>query len=171
MKRKKASKVEIFVDSLMPIALVMLVVITIIEFSLPQIAERYYIVIDILEVGTIAVFAGDLYYKFMHAKSIPNFLVHNWFYILAVFPFFLIFRLAEKVVGIEMSNTQMSLWLRSFIGALQESRIARFSETFRFLGISSRMLRAVYFFENPSIRHRINVKKLLNSRRHYKNPK
>ena len=70
-KTKKASKFEVLTDNLLvPIALVLLVIITVIEFSFPQISNKYFLIVNIAEIITIAIFMIDLYFKYRHAKSI-----------------------------------------------------------------------------------------------------
>ncbi len=159
--RKQAPKVEIFIDSLIPLALFLVIALTAIELSFSWVAEKYWLLVDGIEVFSIAIFVVNLYFKFRHARSIPTFLKHYWIYILALFPFFLLFRLVERLAKIQVVAEESPLWIKEFAVILRESRLVRFAGAFRFLNIFGRTLRAVYFYENPKIRHKINVKKLL----------
>lgn len=160
--RKRASKLEIFVDSLIPIAIFLIIAVTIAEVLFPKFIKPYYWAIDVIDLVVIWIFLMDLGFKFRHSKSIPDFLKHYWVYIIAIFPFFLIFRLVEKFYQISTLSSGTTVILgRYIITLLNEARIARFAELFRFLGISARLVRAFYFYEHPRIRHKINAIKLL----------
>lgn len=159
---KKASKLEIFIDSLVPYALVLIVVLTVADVFFFNSIRPYYWIVDLLDLVIIWIFMMDLLFKFEHAKSIPNFLKHYWIYIIAVFPFFLVFRLVERFYQISTISSGSTIILGRYLATLfNEARLARFAHIFRFLGVSTRLLRAVYFFENPRIRHKINAIKLL----------
>lgn len=159
---KPASKLELFIDSLIPYAIFLIIAITIAEIFFYKFVQPYYWAIDVIDLVIIWVFLMDLGFKFTHAKSVPDFLRHYWFYIIAIFPFFLIFRLVEKFYQISTLSSGTTVILGRYIASLlTEARIARFAELFRFLGISSRLVRAFYFYEHPRIRHEINALKLL----------
>ena len=160
--RKPASKVEVFIDSLIPVAIILIITITVAEVFFSKFVQPYYWVIDVIDLAIIWVFIMDLYFKFKHAKSIPAFLKRYWIYIIAIFPFFLIFRLVEKFYQISTLSSGTTIILGRYImSLLNEARIARFAELFRFLGISARLVRGFYFYEHPRIRHKINAIKLL----------
>jgi len=163
--KEKASKLEIFVDSLIPYALVLLVIITVAELFFSKFVKPYFWIIDLLDFWILTVFVMDLWFKFTHAKSIPNFLKHYWPYIIVVFPFFLVLRVLERFYQISASSASSSILIGRYIaGALSEARLAQLAELFRFINISARMLRATYFYENPKVRHKINTTKLLGLR-------
>lgn len=160
--RKRVSRFEIFIDDLIPLAIFLIILITIAEVLFSKFIKPYYWAIDVIDLAVIWIFLMDLGFKFRHSKSIPDFLKHYWVYIIAVFPFFLIFRLVEKFYQISTLSSGTTVILgRYIITLLNETRIARFAELFRFLGISSRLVRAFYFYEHPRIRHKINATKLL----------
>lgn len=160
--KKKASKFEIFIDSLIPYAVVLIVAITIGEVAFSESLRAYSRIIDLIDLWIIWVFAMDLVFKLKHARSIPYFLKHYWPYIIAVFPFFLVLRVIEKFYQVSAYSSSSTIILGRYIASLlNEARLARFAEIFRFLNVSSRILRAVYFYENPKIRHKINAVKLL----------
>ncbi|MBI1978442.1 MAG: hypothetical protein HYS62_00060 [Candidatus Aenigmarchaeota archaeon] len=160
--RERASKFEIFIDGLIPIALVLLVVITVIELFFSKFARPYRWLIDIIDFWIILIFILDLMFKYKHAKSIPDFLKHYWPYIIAVFPFFLVIRVIERFYQISTASASSTIIFGRYIAnALSEARMARIAELFRFINISARMLRATYFYENPKVRHKINTTKLL----------
>ncbi len=164
--QKPASKFEIFIDGLIPLAIILLAVITVAELFFSKFVKPYFWIIDILDFWILTVFVMDLWFKFKHAKSIPNFLKHYWPYIIAVFPFFLVLRVLERFYQISASSASSSILIGRYIaGALGEARLAQLAELFRFINISARILRATYFYENPKVRHKINAMKLLGLRR------
>ena len=163
--RQRVSKLEIFIDSIIPFAIILLVLITIVELFFSKLAKPYFWIIDLIDFWIITIFIMDLWFKFKHAKSIPTFLKHYWPYIIAVFPFFLVLRVVERFYQISASSASSSILIGRYIaGALEEARLARLAELFRFINISARMLRATYFYENPKVRHKINTMKLLGLR-------
>ncbi len=160
--RKHPSKLEVFVDSLIPLSIFLIIIVTVAEVFFLKFIQPHYWIIDTIDLAVIFVFVMDLGFKFRHAKSIPNFLKNYWIYIIAVFPFFLIFRLLERVYQISTLSSGTTIVLGRYVATLlTEARIARFAELFRFFNVSSRFLRAVYFYENPKVRHKINAEKLL----------
>jgi hypothetical protein len=162
--RKRASKFEIFIDNLVPYALFLIIVMTIGDLLFSKLLKPYYWIVDLIDLWIIWIFAMDLVFKFEHAKSIPYFLKHYWIYIIGVFPFFLVVRVAERFYHISasaISSPSTIIIARYVAGFLNETRLAKFTELFRFFGASSRFIRAIYFYENPKVRHKINVKKLL----------
>lgn len=164
--RKKTSKLEVFVDSLIPLALFLIIIITVAEVFFLKIVQPYYYIIDAVDLLIVFIFVIDLGFKYRHAKSIPDFLKRYWIYIIAVFPFFLVFRLLERFYHISTLSSGTTIILGRYIATfLNETRIARFAEFFRFMGISTRLVRAFYFYEHPKVRHKIKAMKLLGSGR------
>ncbi|MEM5797118.1 MAG: hypothetical protein QW818_00125 [Candidatus Aenigmatarchaeota archaeon] len=157
---KNTSKLEIFVDSLIPLAIILIIIITIAEVFFKKFIQPYYYIVDIIDLVIIFIFVLDLGFKYRHAKNIPDFLRRYWIYIIAVFPFFLVFRLIERFYRISISPDTTTI-LRNIVALTKDARIARFAELFRFLGVSARLVRAFYFYEHPKVRHKINITKLL----------
>lgn len=161
---EKASRFEIFVDSLMPFAILALIIIIVADIFFSKFSKQYSLFIDLIDLAVIWLFAMDMIFKLKHAKSIPRFLREHWFYIIAIFPFFLVIRLLERFYQISLSaaSSQTTILLGRYISTfLKESRILKGIEIFRFLNISARLVRAFYFYENPKVRHKINIRKLL----------
>ncbi len=90
-------RLELFVDKAIPYALVLLASILVIEFFFKAFAERILFLIHTLDWLIVCIFVVDLYFKYRRTKGVPNFLKSYWLEILAVFPFFLLFRLLELV--------------------------------------------------------------------------
>lgn len=87
-------KLEHLIDILIPYALVLLIGILVVEFAKPVWMEDYPF-IHYIDYIIVLIFVLDLCFKFHHSKTIPFFLKTYWLEIIAVFPFFLIFRLLD----------------------------------------------------------------------------
>lgn len=93
-------KIEVFVDRIIPIAILVLLVVIILELVFHEQVEPYHIYIELADGIVIFIFVIDLIFKYIKVKDIPNFIRYYWLDILVVFPFFLIFRLAEGLGAI-----------------------------------------------------------------------
>ena len=93
-------KLEIIVDKSIPFLLVILLFIIIGEFWFHELIEHYRTAADIIDSFIIAVFVIDLCFKYNRIRNFPKFLRASWLDILAIFPFFLIFRIIEGSVGV-----------------------------------------------------------------------
>lgn len=163
MRRRRASKFEMLIDSFVPYAIISIIAITIGEIFFSAFVKPYSWVVDLVDLWILWVFSMDLLFKFEHAASIPQFLKKYWFYIIAIFPFFLVLRVIERFYTISALPTSGSFFIlgRYLGGLFDEVRLVKLARIFEFLRISTRLLRAVYFYENPAIRHKINAIKLL----------
>ncbi len=92
-------KIEVLVDKIIPFVLVILLGIIVIEFGFHDLAEKYRLVIEILDWFIVSVFIVDLIFKYLRIRNIPKFLRASWIDILAIFPFFLVFRLLGGFIG------------------------------------------------------------------------
>jgi hypothetical protein len=95
-------KLEYIVDKIIPYLLVILIFVIVIELGFHSWAEENHLLhpIEIIDYFIIFVFVVDLIFKYVRVHSIPLFLRKYWLEIIAVFPFFLFFRLAELAFGI-----------------------------------------------------------------------
>jgi len=95
-----AHKVEAVVDKLIPLALAALLVIIAAEIFWPAAAEERHVLIQWVDWGVLAIFTLDVFFKFKRARSVPHFLRTSWVDIIAIFPFFLVFRFFEGLLGL-----------------------------------------------------------------------
>lgn len=102
--KKWMHKVEVIVDKSIPWIILLLLFIIIIEFFYYETVEKYHKVVDISDGFIVFIFILDLIFKYIRIKNIPKFFKKSWPDIIAVFPFFLLFRLTEgffKILGLE----------------------------------------------------------------------
>jgi len=90
-------EVELVVDISIPYLLILLTFLIIIEFSLTGAAEKYSIFFDISHSIIIFIFVLDLIFKYQRTRTLKQFFTYYWLDILAVFPFYLVFRLFEQL--------------------------------------------------------------------------
>ncbi|HII72463.1 TPA: hypothetical protein HA265_06935 [Candidatus Woesearchaeota archaeon] len=93
-------KIEVIVDKLIVPMLLLLIVIIVLDLGFPVIAEHYHSYIVIGDTLVIIVFVFDLVFKYIRVRNIPLFIRKFWLDILAVFPFFLLFRVFEGFFGL-----------------------------------------------------------------------
>jgi hypothetical protein len=95
-------KIEVIVDKAIGPCLILLLAVIIIEIGFSGMTEEYnlQLPIEIADYAIIAIFALDLVFKYMRVRHIPEFLRRYWLDIIAVFPFFLLFRFYELAAGV-----------------------------------------------------------------------
>ncbi|MBN1543994.1 hypothetical protein JW898_00870 [Candidatus Woesearchaeota archaeon] len=94
-------KVEVIVDKAIPPCLILLLIIIVMDLGFPDLVEHYHLHYYILTADyiIIAIFVADLFFKWLRTMHAPLFLKKYWLDILAVFPFFLLFRVFELAAG------------------------------------------------------------------------
>ena len=90
-------KLEHLTDRIIPYLLVLLTIIIVLEFGFKHIAEQYNLHITIADYTIIFFFVLDLAYKYNRVRQFKPFVKKFWLDIIAVFPFFLVFRIVEEL--------------------------------------------------------------------------
>ena len=163
-------KIELLVDKIIPYCVIFLLVLILIEFVFKEEVKPYNFYLLLLDYLILAIFCVDLVFKYLKVRKIPAFLRHYWLDILAVFPFFLVFRIFEEVFTV----VNLPWFFKGPQTALHESimlekeglRLVREAETvgklsraraiFRFLKPLQRlprMLKIIPYFEKPTKGH------------------
>lgn len=160
-------KLEYFTDRIIPYLLVLLAAVLIMEFFFKEISKEYYSLISIADMIIIFFFALDLAYKFNRVRKLKIFLKKYWLDIIAVFPFFLLFRLAEEIFVLfrlspELSESQKffhigleteklakeEIALREIAELQKETRLARTQMLSRYFRLP-RLIKIFPFYEKP----------------------
>lgn len=89
--------IEVFVDKAIPYLLILLLVLIILEVFYHELIVDYILWIDIADYVIISFFLIDLWFKWKRSRNWKHFLKTSWLDILAVVPFYLIFRLFEEI--------------------------------------------------------------------------
>jgi len=98
--KKWLHTVEVIVDKLIPFLLIILAAIIILELTAHELAEKYHTYIQIFDYFLITTFIIDLGFKYHRIRNIPQFIRECWLDIIAIFPFFIVFRFFEGLLGI-----------------------------------------------------------------------
>ena len=158
--KKWLKELHKWTDFLLPYTLILLILIIIAEFFFVSFYAAHHVIFEVLDWVIISIFAVDLGFKFHRAKTFPVFLKTSWLDIIAVIPFFLVFRVFEAL-GVLSRVADFSSEAQHIISASAEAereakalrRAARSEQFLRFLRPllrTPRLLKAVHFFEKPS---------------------
>ncbi len=157
MKTKIALKTEKFIDKAIPPLVLLLGILILLEFI--HGLREYQRWIDAFDYVVVAFFLVDLTFKWYHTRKLVPFVKNYWLDILAVFPFYLAFRvwqefivvgtvaqefgeaqkLAHEVVLVRETRLLKEAELLKEARLLEELKIARFA---RGLQVGQRTLRA-----------------------------
>ena len=136
---------ENFVDKAIPYLLIVLLGIIIVEIFFHDIAVEYHTLITVLDYLIIAFFLVDLGFKFHRVKKIPKFFKKYWLEIIAVFPFFLVFRFFESFAGVYFAVQDLVLPQKILHEGVEVERIvareSRIARIFRPVARSPRLLK------------------------------
>ncbi|MBU0930066.1 MAG: ion transporter [Nanoarchaeota archaeon] len=162
------SKIEYLIDKSIPYALVLLVILIIIEFFFKELAEHYIFYIEIFHNLILLIFIIDLIFKYLRIRKFKKFLRESWLDIIAVFPFYLIFRIFEEVIilarigeeapkwqGVVHIGKESELIAKEIEEAGKIERLERFARLRRFLRPilrTPRLIKAFVFYEKPKKR-------------------
>ena len=91
-----ALKVEKFIDYAIPPLVLLLGILILLEFI--HGFEEYSYLISMFDYVIVAFFVVDLIFKWYHTRKLVPFIKHYWLDILAVFPFYLTFRVWQELV-------------------------------------------------------------------------
>ncbi len=173
-------KIESFVDRAIPYALIVLAFIIIAELFFKEFAEKYHLLLLILDYAIISFFVIDLIFKYNRIRNFKNFFKECWLDILAIFPFVLVFRLVEEIVFLtrfsaEFKEGQSILHtivegrrefaelfgkseklIREAEAAGKISRTERILRVMRPVARVPRLVKAIPFYEKPIGRHHLH---------------
>jgi hypothetical protein len=190
MSQTKLDKVyyaiEKVTDSIIPYCLIALIGILIIDIFFVEIAHKYQF-ISYIDYFIVTVFCLDLLCKFHKTKHLADFFKHYWLDIIAVFPFFLLFRTIELVRGFSIIAGESTKEIQSFIHVIfnvekefataeklakferelvaveRLTRAERFARFLRpIIGIR-RTIHILFTFEEPTAKHWFNPKESLST--------
>ena len=165
-------EIEVSADRSIPLFLAALPAVLIIEIYFSWIKDRYLYWFDLFDILLISVFFLDLFFKYQRVRNMKAFLKEYWLDIIAIIPFFLIFRfleifrLSEVIKGSEQVlhegialERQSRLLVEEAEGVAKVSRTERFLRYFRVFGRFPRFCEAFPFFEHPTGKHHIGENK------------
>lgn len=146
---KSLIKIHKITDKLLPYAIMILAVDFVIHFFSPIFHLEYYIYFIIFQVLGLSIFALDLGFKFYRATTWPEFLKSSWIDIVALFPFFVVFRVFEALGLIEELSSVMNN-AQGAVGRGREiERIIHFERFIEPIFKSPRFLKVLHFYNKP----------------------
>lgn len=134
-------KLEYFTDRIIPYLLVLLAAILIVEFFFKEAAHNYYNLILAADILIISFFTFDLAFKFNRVRNLKVFLKKYWLDIIAIFPFFLFFRLVEEVFVLFRLSPELSEGQKFLHIGLETEKIAKEERALRELAELQRATR------------------------------
>lgn len=161
-------KIEKFVDRAMPFMLALLTVLIILDLA--HIAEKYHDKLLYLDYIIIGFFVVDLSFKWVRTKNMVTFVKLYWIDIIAVFPFYTVFRayaLAAELVASGESAQKIlheAVLLREtrVLKELEYAKLARETELvklaregrlIRVAARALRLLRARWYVAHEKMKH------------------
>ncbi|MBI2507884.1 hypothetical protein HYV89_02925 [Candidatus Woesearchaeota archaeon] len=118
-------KLEHITDRVIPYLLILLAAILIVEFFFKEIALAYHNLITTGDLIIVLFFSMDLAFKFNRVRKVKLFLKKYWLDIIAVFPFFLLFRLVEEVFFLFRLSPELSEGQKFFHIGLETEKFAK----------------------------------------------
>jgi hypothetical protein len=101
-------KVEVIVDKLIPYLVLVLLFLILGEFFYKTFLEKYGFFVILADYVILTSFFVDLCFKYYRVRNFKVFLKKYWLDIIAVFPFFLLFRVAEEIYTIFRVSEEVS---------------------------------------------------------------
>ena len=152
-------KVEKTADALIVPALLVVAVILTLELFFTDLAHDYHSLINYADYMIIGIFATDLSFKLYRASTWKGFLKNHWLEIIAIMPFFMVFRFFEFLrflstaeLGQEaahLAEGTRSGRLTEFFRTSEAARSSRFTRFIRPISRSPRLAEAADFFKHP----------------------
>ena len=124
-------KLEHLTDRIIPYLLILLAIVLGVEFFFKEIAEKHYNLVLSADIIIIVFFSIDLIFKFNRVRKIKLFLKKYWLDIIAVFPFFLLFRVVEEVFAIFRISTELGEGQKFFHIGLETEKLAKEEKALR----------------------------------------
>jgi len=158
---------EVFVDKSIPYILILILFVAIMGIFYPEKFEQYDLLINVFDLFVLFVFTLDLTFKYRRMMSLHQhgFIRRYWLDIIAVFPFYLVFRIFEEgtIITRFTEVEKMELFLKDAIKLEREgmelvsrieksggiSRIMLINRFFRPALESPKFLKVIHFFEKP----------------------
>ena len=165
-------RIEVIVDKAIPYLVLILLILIIGEFTHYKLIEENANIVLLIDYFIVIIFIIDLSFKYYRVKNAKIFIKKYWLDIIAVFPFFLLFRLVEEVIlffriSAELAESQKILHTGVEIGRIsqeltEEQRVLReIQEATRLerTGLIARIIRPIeripriwrmlHFYEKP----------------------
>lgn len=153
-------KIEKVTDALIVPALLAIFAIVILELFFTDTAHHYHSIIAVADNIVISIFVIDVLFKFHRASTWEGFLRNHWLEVIAIMPFFIVFRLVEGIfIAVDiidlgqhtahLAEGARSSRLTGFFRSSELGRSTRFGRFLRAFSRSPRFAKAAEFFKHP----------------------
>ena len=165
-------KIEVIVDKLIPYLVLILLILIVGEFTHYKLIEENANLVLIIDYFIVVMFIIDLSFKYYRVRDAKTFIKKYWLDIIAVFPFFLLFRLVDEIIiffrisselaesqkilhtGVEISRISREISeeqriLREIQEATRLERTAKIARIIRPAERLPRIWRMLHFYERP----------------------
>jgi len=167
--RPVLEKIEKWADRLIVPALLGVLFIVLVEIFFTDFAHDIHGQIVLLDNVVITIFVVDLAFKVHRASTWEGFFRNHWLEVIAILPFFLVFRIVEGIfiaadlVDIGQHTAHLAEGARSgriaeFFRSSELTRSTRFSRLIRAISRTPRFAKAAEFFESPEHESRFKKK-------------
>lgn len=148
---KFLEKLEKLVDKLIPYALVLLLILIFVEFTIDT--KPYEFILGIIDESILLLFIIDLIFKYHRVKTNMEFFKKYWLEIIAAFPFYLIIRVYAEIVELGRGVEEAQKILHS--GALiKEGRLLEESKNLKIFEEEARLAKEARFFRTLRVAQR-----------------
>ncbi len=163
-------KAEKIVDDAIPVLLVVFLFVIGLELFFPKEIEPFKNHIDIFDTVLIGIFMSDLFFKYQRIHNFPKFMKKYWLQVIAVIPFYAVFRVMEYLELAEMASTgskfvnetQLIRGPAMMLRQVERTEgISRTTKLLKFKPLSRlpRLFEAIPFFEKPTGKHHKKIVK------------
>ena|SRR3989344_7685895 len=165
-------KIEVIVDKIIPYLVLILLILIVGEFTHYKLIEENANLVLIIDYFIVVMFIIDLSFKYYRVRDAKTFIKKYWLDIIAVFPFFLLFRLVDEIIiffrisselaesqkilhtGVEISRISREISeeqriLREIQEATRLERTAKIARIIRPAERLPRIWRMLHFYERP----------------------
>jgi hypothetical protein len=165
-------KVEVLVDKSIPYLVLILLILIVLDLFYNEKVVDYENQILVLDYFIVIIFIIDLSFKYYRVRNAKTFLKKYWLDIIAILPFFLIFRLIEEIIlltrvsetlsqsqgllhtGVEVGRIasggqEEARVLKEIQEATKLERTAKIARIVRPVERAPRIWRMLHFYEKP----------------------
>ena len=148
---KFLEKIEVLVDRIIPYALVLLIILIVVEFTIDT--KPYEVIFGIIDESILVLFIVDLIFKYHRVKTTMEFFKKYWLEIIAAFPFYLIIRVYAEVVELSRGVEEAQKILHGTT-LIKEGRLLEESRNLKIFEEEVRLAKEARFFRTLRVAQR-----------------
>ena len=118
-------RIEVVVDKIIPYLVFILLILIVGEFTHYSLIEENKGMVLVLDYFIVGIFVIDLSFKYYRIKNAKTFFKKYWLDLIAVFPFFLLFRLVEEAILVFRISSELGESQKILHTLIEAGRISR----------------------------------------------